>query len=84
VTGPGALPVPRCGRRIGYTLTDAALAALGPSTAGPLAERQAVPYALTDAGRAALATSPAGDVDHEPRDGCDGRGCRCAAGRWSR
>lgn len=73
---------PRCGRRIGYTLTDAALAVLGPPR--ELADPDAAPYTLTDAGAAALATDPAGDLDHEPKPHCDGRGCRCVAGRWSR
>ena len=43
-----------------------------------------IPYALTDAALAALAAWPANRVEHEPRTGhrpCDGRGCRCAAGR---
>jgi hypothetical protein len=80
-------PVPRCGRRIGYTLTDAGLAALGPRTGVELAERQAVPYTLTTAGRAALDAWPGNRLDHEPRGGCnpcDGRGCQCVSGRWSR
>lgn len=74
-------------RGTAYELTELAYAELGPRPTAPgrrasrdLDER----YTITDAGRAALATSPADDLDHEPRHGCDGRGCQCAAGRWSR
>lgn len=46
-----------------------------------------VPYVLTPAGEAALAAWPGNRVEHEPRrrpTPCDGRGCRCVSGRWSR
>ncbi len=50
----------------------------------PCKHRHPIPYVLTDAALAALAAWPANRVEHEPRGGhrpCDGRGCRCVAGR---